>query len=232
MKHKQFIQLLVEAQPRFSKHWLETYGTFFHEEHLYRFAYNCLAFYKHGVPQNRQKPLFSEEITPTLDMPFSSFKDLIMELYATDFAITASANERVSSVLQEVPFAHLLLVMGQRQTPATLTTAEGLPMCQQDMLESAFKQYNQHISVGVRAWEKHTERSHDKFWGIVKGSPEEKRSYVKNKMSHIIAHHTWWNTFYHYKHEIVFEIRVESGHGMRWSKANKEFIGFLEPFLT
>jgi hypothetical protein len=30
----------------------------------------------------------------------------------------------------------------------------------------------------------------------------------------------------------VYEIRIPSGHGIRWKKATLELIGFLEPFET
>ena len=38
-----------------------------------------------------------------------------------------------------------------------------------------------------------------------------------------------WGT--HFKHVLVYEARVSSGHGARWGHGGDEFIGFLEPFV-
>jgi hypothetical protein len=225
-------QLLLDSKSFFSESWLKNNGAFFEEDNLYAFSYNCLAFHKNGLPQNRQKPLFVEEVTPQLDVPFSSFKTIISRLEANSFANTLLNKEALSSGIQNAPFEHILLIMGQRQTPATIKNAKGLPMSKKSMLNNALKPFNNQISVGVRAWEKHTERSEDNFWGNVKGSPLAKVETVKSIIANMINNYTWWNTFYHYKHDIVFEIRVESGHGMRWSKTDGKLIGFLEPFIN
>lgn len=224
-------QLLLDSKPLFSENWLKVNSVFFEEDNLNRFTNNCIKFYKKGVPKNRQNPLFSEEITPKLDASFSDFKTIISELEAINFANTSINRELLSIGIQKVPFEHILLIMGQRQTSATIKTALGLPISKKAMLNSALKPYNNQISFGVRAWEKHTERSEDNFWGEIKGSPQQKQDNVKTIIGNMIDNHTWWNTFHHYKHDIVFEIRVESGHGMRWSKTDGKLIGFLEPFI-
>ena len=134
-------------------------------------------------------------------------------------------------MLEITLFEYILLVMGQRQTPATIKTVEGLPLKNQELLESCASPFNSQISCAVRAWEKHADRSDDSFWGEITGTPQEKQFEVEKLINNIIQNHTWWNTFYHYKHKTVFEIRVASGHGIRWSYKTKTLIGFLEPFL-
>jgi hypothetical protein len=47
---------------------------------------------------------------------------------------------------------------------------------------------------------------------------------------HILDNTTWWNVFGHFKHVLVYEARVPSGHGARWGQGGDELIGFLEPF--
>ena len=56
---------------------------------------------------------------------------------------------------------------------------------------------------------------------------------TKAAVTRIIEEKTWWNTFIHYKHDVVYEIRIASGEGIRWKKSESELelIGFLEPFL-
>jgi len=99
------------------------------------------------------------------------------------------------------------------------------------VLEASFTPYNHQVSKAVRAFEKHTQRSENNFWGIIKGNPSEKEAQVSVVLRKMLVDASWWNVFYHYKHELVYEIRIPSGHGVRWKKSNLEFIGFVEPFL-
>jgi len=224
-------QLLLDSKHLFSKDWLATNAMFFHEGHLYKFSKNCINFHENGISKDNRLPYFSEEKMANLENSFSFFKKGISEINSGNFISNIKHKNIICSVIQNTPFEHILLIMGQRQTSATLKTAEGLPMTKNDMLNSSLIAYNKQISVGVRAWEKHIDRSDDSFWGAIKGTPLDKQNKVKNIISHIVNNHTWWNTFHHYKHDIVFEIRLKSGHGIRWSKNDKSLIGFLEPFL-
>lgn len=60
----------------------------------------------------------------------------------------------------------------------------------------------------------------------------QKNENAKNLVAKLIDNKTWWNIFFHYKHRLVYEIRVESGHGIRWNKEETNIIGFLEPFIN
>jgi len=231
LKIQKLMRLITASKALFPKDWLAINSSFFHDDYLYSFSKNCIEFHENSISKNPQSPLFSEEVTPKLDVCFSSFETTISELETKKFNCDANATTLIFNAIKNAPFEHILLLMGQRQTSATLKTIEGLPLTKNDMLESCLTPYNKQISVGVRAWEKHIDRSEDGFWGALKGSPEHKQNKVKDSITHIINNYTWWNTFHHYKHNIVFEIRVKSGHGMRWSKNDKSLIGFLEPFL-
>ncbi|WP_299272141.1 hypothetical protein [uncultured Psychroserpens sp.] len=231
MTADQLTQLILDAKSLFSKDWLKSYGLFFEREHIQRFSKGLIRFHENGVSDHLPLPHFSEEITPNLDTSYRFFEsdisEIIDEKISNDIAIT----EKLVETIQNTPFNHILLIMGQRQTSATLKTIKGLPLKKQVLIDSSLSAFNSQISVGVRAWEKHTDRSEDAFWGNIKGTPQQKQNKVKQIITTLIEQHTWWNTFHHYKHEIVFEIRVESGHGMRWSYKDQLLIGFLEPFL-
>ena len=62
-------------------------------------------------------------------------------------------------------------------------------------------------------------------------TPEEKKQVTKATVIKIINKKTWWNVFTHYKHGVVYEVRIASGEGIRWKKNKLELIGFLEPFV-
>ncbi len=53
---------------------------------------------------------------------------------------------------------------------------------------------------------------------------------MRGIIRNLFENQTWWNLFYHYKHGNVYEIRVPSGHGMRWSGDGEMFIGFWSRF--
>jgi len=137
-----------------------------------------------------------------------------------------------AKVLQNAPFEYLLVILGQRLTPASITDETAIPPSRQTLIESCAETYNGEICVGTRAWEKHVGRSKDNFWGEIKGPPSERDKYVKNLVLEFIDNQVWWNVFYHYKHKLVYEIRIKSGHGIRWNKAGTSIIGFLEPFIN
>ncbi|KAA1246823.1 hypothetical protein [Aquimarina sp. RZ0] len=58
-----------------------------------------------------------------------------------------------------------------------------------------------------------------------------KEEKVNTLLSNMIHNKSWWNLFYHYKHKYVYEIRIPSGHGIRWNASGTKLISFLEPFL-
>ena len=173
-------------------------------------------------------PYFHKEITPPIGQIISYFKST----YDTVVEEEKDADSAWAKVLQNAPFAYLLVILGQRLTPASITDERAIPPSRQTLIESCNESYNGKICVGMRAWEKHVSRSEDNFWGEIKGTPLEREQYVQNLVLEMIDHKTWWNVFYHYKHGWVYEIRIESGHGIRWNKGGTSIIGFLEPFIN
>ncbi|WP_378178267.1 hypothetical protein [Aquimarina sp. SS2-1] len=206
-----------------SDSWKEQYAGFLQEEHLLVFAKNLERYHQFGVPDTHPLPHFDEEITPSLSEAFKSFERLLADQNTTpkDWA----------KVIETTPFEYLLILIGQRWTSATLKNEEAIPPLKETLLESCFTPFNDQICIATRAWEKHIGRSSDNFWGEMKGNPTQKEEKVKKRILEIIDNKTWWNIFYHYKHELVYEIRVPSGHGIRWNANGTKLIGFLEPFL-
>ena len=232
MKTALLTQIFLDAKPFFSEEWKEAYKDFLEEEHLHKLAKNLLGFYIQGVPKQLTAPLFNEEITPLLEESFFFFKPLLDTIEKEIYKSTLIIHKDVVKVFERINFKHVLLLMGQRITSATIQDAHGIPPLQKDVLEASFKSYNSQISKVLRAFEKHTERTANNYWGIIRGNPSEKEEKVKIVLENMLANITWWNVFYHYKHELLYEIRIPSGHGARWKKSNLEFIGFVEPFLN
>jgi hypothetical protein len=230
-KNKKLVELLLECQPYLSNLWRSEHLMFFELWHLRHFAKALLHYYEHGVPTQRLLPHFDDEVTPNLEDSFSVFKSMLSTLDKSDFKNHSEHHKLVASTIESVPFSNILALMGQRQTSASITTSEGLPIASQKLIDSCFEPFNNQISVGVRAWEKHSDRSEEAFWGTITGTPIAKENHLKTIITQMIQSHTWWNTFHHYKHEVVYEIRVPSGHGIRWTHKELKLIGFLEPFL-
>ncbi len=227
---KQLAKILQQTKFFFSKEWQEEYKDFFLEEILVKFSEKLLEYNRNGVPKQLLKPLFKEETTPLLHDSFLPFKE-ILELFFSDFLDVENIKEEFVKTMNCISFKHILLLLGQRVTSATIQNADGIPPLQADLLIASFQPYNSQVSKVVRAFEKHAERSEDNFWGTITGNPKEKEEKVRIVLTDMLQNKTWWNVFYHYKHELVYEIRVPSGHGARWKKSNLEFIGFVEPFL-
>ncbi len=230
MKKEELTKLLLESKKYFSKEWLNEYEAFFQEEILLEFSEKLIQYYKEGVPKKLPLPFFNEETTPLLTESFQLFKEVLNTLDSGIFDIESSKKELVKTI-ENIDFKHLLLLLGQRITSATIQNADGIPPLQTDLLAASFQAYNYQVSKAVRAFEKHAERTTNNFWGIITGNPKEKEEKVKHILTTILKDKTWWNVFYHYKHELIYEIRIPSGHGIRWKKSTLEFIGFVEPFL-
>ena len=206
-----------------SDSWKEQYGNFLSEEYLITFSRNMERYINNGIPNEYPLPNFDEEVTPLLSEVLKNF-EVVLENQSTTSKDWAKA-------IEKTPFEYLLILIGQRWTSATLKNEEAIPPLKEALLDSCFAPFNDQICIVTRAWEKHIGRSEDDFWGEMKGNPSEKEEKVRKRILEIIANKTWWNIFYHYKHELVYEIRVPSGHGIRWNAKGTKLIGFLEPFL-
>ncbi|MHA7058679.1 hypothetical protein ACWGOQ_0015750 [Aquimarina sp. M1] len=217
------LKTIQNSKQFLSDSYKERYADFLHEEHLLILAKKLERYNQFRVPKNLLLPHFDEEITPPLSEVFKNFETLLQHPNTTpkDWAET----------IETTPFEYLLILIGQRWTAATLKNEKAIPPLQKNLLNSCFIPFNDQICMATRAWEKHMGRSTDNFWGEMKGNPTEKEEKVRKLITDMIQNKTWWNIFYHYRHELVYEIRVPSGHGIRWNADGTKLIGFLEPFL-
>ncbi|MBB4807941.1 hypothetical protein HNP38_003257 [Chryseobacterium defluvii] len=207
--------------PLFSAFWKEKYHAVLAEEHLQSIENNIQRF-KEGV-LDWDMPYFNEEIKINRNESFNIFIS-ILESQIPD--------QVKAEKLEKIPFEHWLNILGQRLTSASIRDENAIPPLKNTLIESCQKLFNHEITIAQRAWEKHVGRMEDPFWGEVKGNNKEKQEKVMERIHHIIDHKTWWNVFFHYKHELVFEIREKEGHGIRWSHGGTQLIGFLETFIN
>lgn len=212
------LQYLPEA-------WLDRYSNFLEEENFGLFHANLITMMIKGQPKERL-PHYNEEIHIDLKELLTQFR----KLYATQQTVEGFTRE-YARLLTELPFIQLLAVMGQRFTESSATDATALPPKKEILIKSCLLPYNTEITQARRAWEKHLGRGHTDFWGAMEGNTAKKEKQVRKLVEHVIEHATWWNVFFHYKHGLVYEIRIPNGNGIRWNREGSELIGFLEPFV-
>lgn len=215
------MQLFQQYTSLFSDQWKEKYQAILAEEHLKSLTENIQKFKEQTLDWDL--PYFNEEIKIDRSESFNIF-------------ITIFESENPDEVkvkqLEEIPFEHWLNILGQRLTSASLRDENAIPPLKSILIEACKKPFNSEITIAQRAWEKHVGRLEDQFWGEVKGNNEQKQQKVMEKIDYILNNKTWWNVFFHYKHELVFEVRERDGHGIRWSYGGTQLIGFLEFFMN
>ncbi|WP_046756509.1 hypothetical protein [Kordia jejudonensis] len=224
------IDIAYSIKSFLSDEWKADYGAFLQNEHVSLLSRNAYALYRNDFSKIHGKPHFEEEIIPDMKETFSIFKTQFHILKKHNFEWNVITRKAFATAVEQTPFAHILILTGQRLTSASIQDERAIPPLRKDLIKSSFKPHNNQISKAVRAWEKHAQRSSDNFWGTIKGSTQEKEENVQKLIKYMLKHKTWWNVFTHYKHDIVYEIRIASGHGIRWKKDTLELIGFLEPF--
>ena len=223
-----FFNELKAVIPDLDKDWKEKYALFLTDTNLYLFSANLILFHGQKTDVVR-KPYFKDEIIVSIQDNMFYFKDVLEAFEHNPDQLQSS----LIKALQETPFEIILLILGQRLTSASKRDENGIPPSRRNLIESCFEPYNDEITIAVRAWEKHVGRTKDSntVLGQIKGNRDQKRIMAEKLVNHMIGHKTWWNIFYHYKHGLVYEIRLENGQGLRWSADGKQFIGFLEDFL-
>ncbi|WP_128755173.1 hypothetical protein [Aquimarina sediminis] len=225
-------ETIRDCIPFITESWKESYRDFLVEEHIETFSKRMELYMDNKTPPKYTLPVFEEEVTPPVEVAYGSFDDAIR---TTKMCKSLEDEKKISKLwaatLENTPFEYLLLIIGQRYTPASIKNQAAIPPIKKVLIESCFIPINSQIVMATRAWEKHIGRSTDNFWGQIKGNSKEKEERVKRLVMYMIECHTWWNMFYHYKHELVYEIRVPSGHGIRWTSDGTKLIGFLEPFV-
>lgn len=205
----------------FSETWKSQYKAILAQEHLKYLEKNIQKFKDNTLELHL--PYFNEEII--IDRK-ESFEKLMKILDNND------SDEVKVQLLEEIPFEHWLNVLGQRLTSASIRDENAIPPLKATLINACQEPFNNDITIAQRAWEKHIGRMDDDFWGEIKGNNQQKQEKVMAKINDILDHKTWWNVFFHYKHELVFEVREKEGHGIRWSHGGTKLIGFLEKFIN
>ncbi|MFB9076615.1 hypothetical protein ACFFLS_25400 [Flavobacterium procerum] len=226
MKSNVLFNEIKAVIPDLNKEWKEKYALFLTDENLELFSENLIVFHNQKIEILRL-PYFKDEIIVSLQDAVSCFKDVLENFENNSEGLKKS----LIQTFEKTPFEFVLLILGQRLTSASKRDETGIPPAKEILLESCFKPFNKEISIAARAWEKHVGRKKDSIFGEIKGNVNQKKEKVEKLINYIINHKTWWNIFFHYKHGLVYEIRIQNGQGLRWSADGKKFIGFLEDFL-
>ncbi|HEY8506323.1 MAG TPA: hypothetical protein VIL46_17185 [Gemmataceae bacterium] len=204
----------------------------FAEEHLAALAERLEEFRRKGVPAGPPPPYLAAECTAHLEEAFAFFHPALVAWEAAGNEETPEVVRAFAAALAAAGCANLLLLLGQRRTPASVTDARAIPPLREVLLASADRPHTPGVAltVAARALAKHAHRSPGAFWGTPSGPAERQNEHARQVLGQILGEKTWWNVFGHYQHELVYEARVRSGHGARWGHSGEEFIGFLEPF--
>lgn len=225
MQKQEFISIFNQSIQFISGDWKSKYVEILYEEHWNIIGERIFSFaFKNEIYHN-PLPIFKEEIITDYPIHYQHFNTL------KSFTEKEEIIKKVSELIEKVSIESLLIVLGQRKTPATITDENGIPPLNEALLESCFEPYNDQICKAARAREKHISRNKEGgFWGKIEGTPQQKEEAAKAVVKKIIIEKTWWNIFTHYKHDVVYEVRIASGEGIRWKKNGLEMIGFLENF--
>jgi hypothetical protein len=202
----------------------------FHPEHLAKLAARLDEFHRHGVPHAFPTPHLSMETTPPLREAWVPFAAFMQSWQQSGEQASPDLLRLLAEALVAATIGHVLVLLGQRRTPGSLTDARAIPPPAEELLRATARPYHGRLSVGARALSKHLQRSRSGYWGELTGNDEAKNQRAHEVLQTMLRDATWWNVFEHYKHQVVFEARVAEGYGARWGRDGQAFIGFLEPF--
>ncbi|WP_126653584.1 hypothetical protein [Chryseobacterium aureum] len=205
----------------FSEVWKNQYNAILAPEHLENLEKNIHRFKENTLDWDF--PYFNEEIKINREESFGKF---------TAVFESSDSVEVKAKMLETIPFDNWLDILGQRLTSASIRDEKAIPPLKTMLINACQEPFNNEITIAQRAWEKHIGRMDDDFWGEIKGNNQQKQEKVMEKINDILENKTWWNVFFHYKHELVFEVREKEGHGIRWSHGGTKLIGFLEKFIN
>jgi hypothetical protein len=225
-------ETLRAAVPLLPGPFREENAGLFVPEHLSRLAGRLLALAEHGVPAEPPPPHFAAECTPPLAPAWEVVRGPVEEWQGSADQLAPPLLGRWADALAAAGTRNLLLLLGQRLTPASLTDARAIPPTRARLLAAAAVAHNpaDGLTVAARALAKHAHRAPGAFWGEAGGPVVGQNARALHVLNDVLDRATWWNVFGHFAHDTVFEARVPSGHGARWGRGGDEFIGFLEPF--
>jgi hypothetical protein len=209
------------------------YARLFASEHLETLAGRLVLFHTSGVPVNRLPPYFDEETTPPLGPVYAPFETVLRQFLVEAADSSPELHHGLAQAMLSVGCSGLLLLLGQRRTPASLDDARAIPPLRADLLAAGEQLHTptDPLTVAARALAKHAARHPDPWWGKVTGTVPQKNAAARSILERLLEEPTWWNCFGHYMHEVVYEVRVHTGHGARWALDQMALIGFLEPFV-
>lgn len=219
------VPLLEAAVPQLSTEFREHASKLWHSEHLERLAERLLTLQK--AVNDRPQPVFAEETTPPLEPIFAPWRPLLAELNQ----VPSSA---IAYRVEATGLDDLLLLLGMRRTPGSVSGPEAIPPTTPELLRAAEAPHleGELLTVGARAWSKHVPRSQSAFWGKVSGGASEQNRLALSLIRRLLREATWWNVYGHFQKGTVFEVRIPTGHGARWQTIGPVFIGFVEPFVA
>jgi hypothetical protein len=223
---------LAAAAALLPEEFRAAHGRLFRGELLDRLADRLLGFWREGVPAAPPPPRFAAERTPPLADVFAPFRPALALWHPDPGPTAPEVVAALADALLAAGCPGLLLLLGQRLTPASVTDARAIPPERGRLLDAAGRPGRQGLTVAARALSKHAPRSAESFWGAVTGPAAFKNAAARAAVERILGAATWWNVFGHPAHGLVYEARVPTGHGARWRHPGDEFIGFLEPFET
>lgn len=224
---KSLLSIIWESKKLLDTDFCNKTERFWCEAHLSKIANNLEKFAQTQALQ-QPPPTLTVECTPPLNEVYQHFEKFL-QMWQSDSNNSELATAFAQSI-QQAGIFHMLVLLGQRITPASITDERAIPQTKEHLMKSAMSIYKAGISNCARALTKHVNRYTGEFWGEISGSEKDKNAKAEKIVLGILENTTWWNVFGHYKHEIVYEARVESGHGVRWGCDGEDFIGFLEPF--
>lgn len=221
MEFDSIYSALVSTEPLIPTEKLDSISKLYENHNLDKMARVLVKYYDGTIPEY-PPPKYTGELTPTVSSCLSEFqKELASK---SPYYLT----QMLSKAIIDTGLDKILVILGQRITEGSIQTKNSFPPEPSLLINSANQIHKEGLSVAARARSKHVGR--DNFWGEITGKTENKNIIAKKYVEKIIDNHTWWNIYSHFKHNTIFEMRLPSGHGARWSGDGSTFIGFVEPF--
>jgi hypothetical protein len=185
-------------------------------EHLYRLSSSIFIYLT-------EKDIHQERYDINFEI-HKKFQELNKLRY---FYSISRFNNELSNLITSLDCETILLLMGLRKTFTSITDETGLPPLKRLLIKSANQIHKERLTVAAKALSKHSNRS--EFWGEVRGKTGVKNREAIEIVARIIDEQVWWNKYRHSRDEIIYEVRIVSGHGCRWNGDGSKFIGFVEP---
>ncbi len=227
---KSLLELLFNCHSFLPEQFAKEHERLFCEEHLNKLSQCLENFWKNGIPEKFPPPYLDVECTPSFQEAFSPFQPFL-EIFYKGNSTENEILQNLAHTLVQATCKNILVLMGQRFTPGSILDARAIPRTKAQLLQAASIVYSDKLSSGARALTKHVNRNTGAFWGgEPKGSQKDKNEKAHKIIEQILNEATWANVFEHYKHSIVYEVRIPLGFGVRWGNDGQEIIGFLEPF--